>query len=113
MPDTFHSWVSDDLVPWLRRNAVVLGPLALTVYEATDGLSVKDAIPVVIGIVLRQFFTSPTHEVEDREAVAYREGLFMADVSKAARQARLDAEADLPPLEPPAYPAEGDDVPPF
>lgn len=87
---------TETAVAWLKRNAVVLLPLIVSILQAIDGLSWKDAIPVVVGIILRQFFTSPTHEVEDREAAAYREGLFMAEVRRSARDARQAAEAAEP-----------------
>jgi hypothetical protein len=47
--------------------------------------------------VLRQFFTSPTHEVEAREEVAYRQGLMLAPVIARAKQAVRDTEAELHP----------------
>lgn len=58
-----------------RRNAVVILPFVLSCISATDGLAPKDALPVVVGLILRQFFTSPTHEVQERETLAWGEGV--------------------------------------
>lgn len=63
------------LVHQLQRNAVVLIPLAISIVEATKGLTWRAALPVVGGIVLRQFFTSPTAEVKEREDLAHGEGV--------------------------------------
>lgn len=63
------------LVYQAKRNAVVILPLLVTVWQATDGLTLKDAIPVVVGIVLRQFFTSPTVDLKAERTA----GLFALD----------------------------------
>jgi hypothetical protein len=66
------------VIDTLRREAVVLLPLVYSVIAAvpshTSLIDWKVWGPVVIGIVLRQVFTSPTHEVEQKVDEAHAEG---------------------------------------
>jgi hypothetical protein len=93
--------VTQRVIDRLRREAVVIAPFVYAVIvavpEHTALLDWKVWGPVAIGVVLRQFFTSPTHEVEAREEVAYRQGLMLAPVIARAKQAVRDTEAELHP----------------
>lgn len=72
MPDTESKYQSARR--FIQRNLVVILPFLVTVWQATDGLTLKDAVPVVVGLVLRQFFTSPTFEVQERIDAAHNRG---------------------------------------
>lgn len=59
----------------IHRNVVVILPLAVSALYAANGLSWKDALPAAAGVILRQFFTSPTVEVEAKQHAAYQTGV--------------------------------------
>lgn len=65
----------------LRREAVVLLPIVYAVIAAVpEHTAVTDWKvwgPVAIGVVLRQVFTSPTHEVEEKETTAFKAGVHL------------------------------------
>jgi hypothetical protein len=105
----------------LRREAVVLLPLVYAVIALVpEHTSITDWRvwgPVALGVLLRQVFTSPTHEVEDKEADAFHLGtqfgktLATTDPKLLKALRALDATDDRPVYGPPVPPGFTEDGP--
>lgn len=92
MPALNTTAISD----FLKRNAVVILPAIVSIVQAVDGLTFKDALPVVVGILLRQVFTSPTFEVQEKVIDAHEDGFAAGRVFSAI------VKAEAPNPDPPA-----------
>jgi hypothetical protein len=98
---------TQDIARQFKRNAVVVLPVLWAVADAfAQEPSWEQAVPIVIGVVLRQFFTSPTGERDDREQTLLTdlddmsEDLIAAassevDLAKKLREQSFDASAAL------------------
>lgn len=78
MPETSDSFLQK-LLDRARREAVVLLPLVYAVIAAVpEHTAITDWRvwgPVALGVLLRQVFTSPTHEVDAKERSAFKAGV--------------------------------------
>lgn len=67
------SW--KDALNKVRRNAVVIFPALVAAADAAlTQPKWQDAVYVAVGVLLRQFFTSPTFEVQERSEGAWVDG---------------------------------------
>ena len=83
---------TQDIARQFKRNAVVVLPVLWAVADAfAQEPSWEQAVPIVIGVVLRQFFTSPTGERDEREQVLLDD---LDDISKDLIDAAA-SEVDL------------------
>lgn len=65
---------AENVWQFVRRNAVVILPVAGVAVQETQGLDWKHAWPILVGVFLRQKVTSPTVETNEKALDHYDTG---------------------------------------